>query len=228
MVKKDVGTNDMNYSFKCIDITVWVGTTHRPFPFGFWVRKFVLCIRIPCGSHDDILLPPSFGAFQHLWQRWIQPLNNISFVLLDTCWQSINPMHDAALLDFLIYLLLLKIRISLCVLIVPVNHHSTDIQECQGNCCQQFLHLYKKGYKMGFNLKVIRLACWLVFLFSFYFRLHVNKISDACPSSLWYLIQFFTSFNRLLLLVAWQQLWIPHHLHHKLKKCFRERYLMVS
>lgn len=140
-----------------------------PLPFGFWVRKFVLRIRIPCGSHDDILLPLSFGVFQHLWQWWIQPLNNISFVLLDTCRQSINPMRDAALLVFLIYLLLLKIRISLCVLIVPVNHHSTDIQECQGNCCQQFLYLYKKGYKMGFNLKVIRLACWLVSLFSFYF-----------------------------------------------------------
>lgn len=109
--------------------------------------------------------------------------------------------------------------------VVCIHDHSSDIQECLEICCQQLSHLYEQGLMKGFHSEMIRVVFWLVSWYVLCGNIYIYDLSlSLALSAMSYYLS--TSFNRLLLLVAWRQLF-PFHLPYKSGKCFWKKYLQV-
>jgi hypothetical protein len=141
----------------------------------------------------------SFYTFR-LWCWMFQPFSTIILWMLSSIWENVFS-HN----------------------IVCIHDHSSDIQECLEICCQQLSHLYKQGLMKGFHSEMIRVVFWLVSWYVLCGNIYESPLSLTL-SAMFYHIS--TSFNRLLLLVAWQQLFLLH-LPYKSNKCFLKKYLQV-
>lgn len=108
-------------------------------------------------------------------------------------------------------------------IVVCIHDHSSDIQECLEICCQQLSHLYKQGLTKGFHSEMIRVVFWLVSWYMLCGNIYESPLSLALSAMSCYIS---TSLNRLLLLVAWRQLFLLH-LPYKSDKCFSKKYLQV-